>query len=213
MANSLELSSAEASLHIFLATDVHDAARLACLRRCLNGLAEQHLRCTVHIGWYASPELRSETLDALTGFSKRCDVVLCESKKRRSQFEHFAELSAQLEEAEEQAVGSVPSSAWILFHDDDDISSPTRSAYYMEAIMRCRQRVVDAGHDPADVRAPRVIQCNHVAVPVKAPAPAPASAVKARSKDDEYRTAIDIKNHTVAAVDWSLPVETRNKLR
>lgn len=38
-------------------------------------------------------------------------------------------------------------------------------------------------------------------------------AFKARSKDDEYRTAIDIKNHTVAAVDWSLPVETRNKLR
>ena len=38
-------------------------------------------------------------------------------------------------------------------------------------------------------------------------------AFKARSKDEEYRTAIDIKNHTVAAVDWSLPVETRNKLR
>ena len=37
-------------------------------------------------------------------------------------------------------------------------------------------------------------------------------AVKARSKDEEYRTSIDIKNHTVAAVDWSLPVETRNKL-
>jgi hypothetical protein len=37
-------------------------------------------------------------------------------------------------------------------------------------------------------------------------------AFKARSKDEEYRTSIDIKNHTVAAVDWSLPVETRNKL-
>ena len=38
-------------------------------------------------------------------------------------------------------------------------------------------------------------------------------AFNARSKDAEYRTAIDRKNHTVAAVDWSLPVETRSKLR
>lgn len=35
----------------------------------------------------------------------------------------------------------------------------------------------------------------------------------ARSKAAEYRTAVDKKNHTVAAVDWSLPVETRNNLR
>ena len=38
-------------------------------------------------------------------------------------------------------------------------------------------------------------------------------AFNARSKDAEYRTAIDKKHHTVAAVDWSLPVETRTKLR
>ena len=38
-------------------------------------------------------------------------------------------------------------------------------------------------------------------------------AYNARSKEAEYRTAIDKKNHTVAAVDWSLPVETRTKLR
>ena len=38
-------------------------------------------------------------------------------------------------------------------------------------------------------------------------------AFDARSKDAEYRTSIDKKNHTVAAVDWSLPVETRTKLR
>ena len=38
-------------------------------------------------------------------------------------------------------------------------------------------------------------------------------AYAARSKDAEYRTAVDRKNHTVAAVDWSLPVETRNRLR
>ena len=31
-------------------------------------------------------------------------------------------------------------------------------------------------------------------------------AYAARSKDAEYRTAVDRKNHTVAAVDWSLPV-------
>jgi len=37
-------------------------------------------------------------------------------------------------------------------------------------------------------------------------------AFSARSKEAEYRTSIDKKNHTVAAVDWSLPVETRNKL-
>ena len=28
-----------------------------------------------------------------------------------------------------------------------------------------------------------------------------------------YRTSIDIKNHTVAAVDWSLPSETRFRLK
>jgi uncharacterized RDD family membrane protein YckC len=37
--------------------------------------------------------------------------------------------------------------------------------------------------------------------------------IRAQSKNAEYRTSIDIKNHTVAAVDWSLPSETRLKLR
>ena len=37
--------------------------------------------------------------------------------------------------------------------------------------------------------------------------------ISARSKESEYRTSLDGKNHTVAAVDWSLPVETRQKLR
>ncbi len=36
--------------------------------------------------------------------------------------------------------------------------------------------------------------------------------IRAQSKNAEYRTSIDIKNHTVAAVDWSLPSETRLKL-
>ena len=36
--------------------------------------------------------------------------------------------------------------------------------------------------------------------------------IRAQSKNAEYRTSIDIKNHTVAAVDWSLPAETRLKL-
>ncbi len=35
----------------------------------------------------------------------------------------------------------------------------------------------------------------------------------ARSTTSEYRTAIDLKHHTVAAVDWSLPSETRLRLR
>ncbi len=35
----------------------------------------------------------------------------------------------------------------------------------------------------------------------------------AGSKTAEYRTAVDLKNHTVAAVDWSLPSETRLRLR
>ena len=38
-------------------------------------------------------------------------------------------------------------------------------------------------------------------------------SLAARSKKSEYRTALDLKNNTVAAVDWSLPVETRQKLR
>ena len=38
-------------------------------------------------------------------------------------------------------------------------------------------------------------------------------AYKAQNKDAEYRTSVDIKNHTVAAVDWSLPSETRFKLK
>lgn len=38
-------------------------------------------------------------------------------------------------------------------------------------------------------------------------------SLAARSEKSEYRTALDKKNHTVAAVDWSLPVETRQKLR
>ena len=35
----------------------------------------------------------------------------------------------------------------------------------------------------------------------------------AGSTDAEYRTAVDRKHHTVAAVDWSLPAETRLRLR
>lgn len=37
--------------------------------------------------------------------------------------------------------------------------------------------------------------------------------VRASSEKSEYRTKIDVANHTVAAVDWSLPHETRMKLR
>ena len=37
--------------------------------------------------------------------------------------------------------------------------------------------------------------------------------LRGRSKDAEYRTSLDIKNHTVGAVDWSLPSETRLRLR
>jgi len=37
--------------------------------------------------------------------------------------------------------------------------------------------------------------------------------IRAQSSNAEYRTSIDVKNHTVAAVDWSLPSETRLKLR
>ena len=40
-----------------------------------------------------------------------------------------------------------------------------------------------------------------------------SDAYKAQSKDSEYRTSVDIKNHTVAAVDWSLPSETRFRLK
>ncbi|RJU90114.1 MAG: hypothetical protein DWC07_04350 [Candidatus Poseidoniales archaeon] len=35
----------------------------------------------------------------------------------------------------------------------------------------------------------------------------------AQSKGAEYRTTVDRKHHTVAAVDWSLPSETRTRLR
>jgi len=35
----------------------------------------------------------------------------------------------------------------------------------------------------------------------------------AGSTTSEYRTRIDLKHHTVAAVDWSLPSETRLRLR
>jgi hypothetical protein len=37
--------------------------------------------------------------------------------------------------------------------------------------------------------------------------------LRGRSKEGEYRTSLDVKNHTVAAVDWSLPSETRLRLR
>lgn len=37
--------------------------------------------------------------------------------------------------------------------------------------------------------------------------------IRGQSKEAEYRTRIDTKNHTVAAVDWSLPSETRLRLR
>jgi hypothetical protein len=35
----------------------------------------------------------------------------------------------------------------------------------------------------------------------------------AGSLNSEYRTKVDMKHHTVAAVDWSLPSETRLRLR
>jgi len=35
---------------------------------------------------------------------------------------------------------------------------------------------------------------------------------QAQMKNSEYRTNIDRKHNTVAAVDWSLPIETRHKL-
>ena len=37
--------------------------------------------------------------------------------------------------------------------------------------------------------------------------------IRGRSKEAEYRTSIDKTHHTVAAVDWSLPSETRLRLR
>ena len=37
--------------------------------------------------------------------------------------------------------------------------------------------------------------------------------MRGRSKESEYRTSIDQAHHTVAAVDWSLPSETRLRLR
>lgn len=37
--------------------------------------------------------------------------------------------------------------------------------------------------------------------------------IRGRSKESEYRTSIDTTHHTVAAVDWSLPSETRLRLR
>ena len=37
--------------------------------------------------------------------------------------------------------------------------------------------------------------------------------IRGRSKEAEYRTSIDKAHHTVAAVDWSLPSETRLRLR
>ena len=37
--------------------------------------------------------------------------------------------------------------------------------------------------------------------------------LRGRSKESEYRTSIDKTHHTVAAVDWSLPSETRLRLR
>ena len=37
--------------------------------------------------------------------------------------------------------------------------------------------------------------------------------LRGRSKEAEYRTSLDVRNHTVAAVDWSLPSETRLRLR
>ena len=38
-------------------------------------------------------------------------------------------------------------------------------------------------------------------------------AYNAQSSKEEYRTKVDLKHHTVAAVDWSLPSETRFGLR
>jgi len=37
--------------------------------------------------------------------------------------------------------------------------------------------------------------------------------LRARSKSAEYRTSVDVNNHTVAAVDWSLPSDTRLNLK
>ena len=37
--------------------------------------------------------------------------------------------------------------------------------------------------------------------------------LRARSKTAEYRTSIDVRNHTVAAVDWSLTSDTRLNLK
>ena len=37
--------------------------------------------------------------------------------------------------------------------------------------------------------------------------------LRARSKAAEYRTSVDVNNHTVAAVDWSLPSDTRLNLK
>jgi hypothetical protein len=37
--------------------------------------------------------------------------------------------------------------------------------------------------------------------------------IRGRSKESEYRTSVDKAHHTVAAVDWSLPSETRLRLR
>jgi hypothetical protein len=184
----------QVALHVLIASDLQDATQLSCLRRCLDSLADQVLPCTVHVGWHAPPggELHRQTKEALETFKTLCDAELLESPTRKSQFQHLAALASNL--AENVSTAN-PAGCWVLFHDDDDISSENRNASYWEAILRSRQKVVDMGESPEDPRAPRVIHCNSVAIPV-----APCTIKCA----EDVQTSFEAGNAALASDDLDL---------
>lgn len=117
-------------LSVLLASHLCESGRVKRLGRCLDSLAA--LRVRTLVGWHATAEHRPRVLELLARFVRRCSVppLLLEAAAPRRQFEHYRHLVDQL------PTGAVQRRQWVLFSDDDDISSPGRASAYLEALGR-----------------------------------------------------------------------------
>jgi hypothetical protein len=104
------------------ASHIGSTRRLHALLRMLRSLADQSLRAPVWLSistCASAPELREKAAAALSSF----EVTVRWRERAMSQFEHYALLVAEVEEAWR----------WCIFCDDDDYCHPSRTAWYAAA--------------------------------------------------------------------------------
>lgn len=114
------------------ASHIGSTRRLRALVRMLRSLADQSVRAPVWLSistCASAPELREKAAEALSVYA---EVTVRWRERAMSQFEHYALLASEVEEAE----------SWCILCDDDDYCHPSRAAWYAAAIKECKADAV-----------------------------------------------------------------------